>query len=398
MKSWSSQTYIAYKTEAKKRLIPEDIVKNAFGIYRALKNKNIPPIFTLNHLSKLSDVPYVELRKIVARIGFNGYSKHDNYRVFRLKKNQYTGKLRERIITVPDINTIKVQRWIHANILQKVEAHECSFAFHNEGGILKAATPHCNCQWMIKVDITNYFESILESKVYNFFRNLGYQPLISFELARICTRVKDHSNPIKKDRKDPLISNNLPYSTIEIGHLPQGAPTSPLLSNLCSVNLDEELYCLAINKGMNYTRYADDIIFSSDEKFDRSVGENIIKEIYSILKNNGYWPNRAKTKLVTPGSRKIVLGLLVNGDKPRLTKEFKKEVRSHIYYSTHNKIGIDKHRKKRGFESLEGFVNFINGKLSYAYYIEPNWARPLMLEFKKCVIDFMRNNQNSSIN
>lgn len=380
MKNWSS---LSYKKAAIIRSIPDEIVKNAIDIASRLKYRDLPPIFTLKHLSLLSNVSYVELRKIVSRIeNYDISQRHDNYRVFRLKKNKYDGKVRERIITVPDINTIKVQRWIHNNILKKVNAHECSFAFHKNGGILKAATPHCSCRWMIKVDITNYFESILESKVYQFFFSLGYQPLVAFELTRICTRIKDSANPIKSDRERQSIGTNLPYKTIEIGHLPQGAPTSPLLSNLCSFDLDEELSYLALDHRMNYTRYADDIIFSSKDNFDREPAIKIIKEIYAILKHNGYWPNRAKTQLVPPGARKIALGLLVDSEKPRLTKEFKKEVKSHVYYSTHRKIGINDHYKRKGFRSLEGFVNFLNGKLSYAYYVEPEWTTPLMLKFR----------------
>ena len=386
MKSWSSHSF---KIAAKKDGISDDIISNAINTAKALKQNNIPPIFTLKHLSVLSGVEYVELRKIVSRLA-HGY-KYDNYHVFRLRKKTYSESNRERIITVPEINTLKVQRWIHRNILQKVDAHECSFAFHSEGGIIKAARPHCNCKWMIKIDITNYFESILENKVYSFFTGLGYQPLMAFELTRICTRVKEHSNPVKIDRFDESVSNELPYTTLDIGHLPQGAPTSPLLSNLCSLKLDEDISDLALASSMNYTRYADDIILSSTNDFDRSLGVEIINEIFSILKRHGYWPNRAKTKLVTPGARKIVLGLLVDGDSPRLTKEFKKDLKSHLYYSGHANIGLDEHRKRRGFNSAEGYINFLNGKLSYAHYVEPDWAKPLILEFYKIKNEYLRN-------
>ncbi|WP_317178479.1 reverse transcriptase family protein [Pectobacterium sp. HCp5_1] len=377
MNSWNSQLF---KTEGRARGIPKNIIDSATEIAKQLKYAGLPPIFTLNHLSHLCGVKYSTLRHIVER-KYND----DAYKVFKLKKSGVGfSDERVRFISVPNSELFKVQRWIHNNILKLIPAHENSFAFHSNGGILKAAYPHCNKKWMIKLDVSNYFESILEPTVYNAFLKMGYEPLVSFELARVCTRVKPHHNPVKKNRINWLLNTDLPYKTIEIGHLPQGAPTSPLLSNICSIKLDELLSDFADVNNLTYTRYADDIVFSSADVFDRDLCNGYIKNVYSIMRENNLWPNRTKTKIIPPGARKIVLGLLVDTDRPRLTKEYKKEILTHLYYISNESIGLEKHCKARGFDSVYGFLNFINGKLTYANFIDPEWSKPLIYKLK-CV-------------
>jgi hypothetical protein len=86
---------------------------------------------------------------------------------------------------------MSLQRWMNENILQHAALHEASVAFSNGDTIREAAAAHCECEWLIKVDIRNFFESITEAQVFRVFESIGYQPLIAFEMARLCTRVGD---------------------------------------------------------------------------------------------------------------------------------------------------------------------------------------------------------------
>jgi RNA-directed DNA polymerase len=104
-----------------------------------------------------------------------------------------------------------------------------------------------------------------------------------------------------------------------MGHLPQGAPTSPRIANLVARELDAALMVVAESHGLTYTRYADDLTFSTHQhNLNRSAVRDVIGKVCSAIAANGFTPNTAKTTVSPPGTRKIVLGLLVDRDKPRL--------------------------------------------------------------------------------
>lgn len=355
--------------------ITDSILQNAIDTAHLLRVKSpyLPPLFTLNHLSHCSEVPYPFLHRVIERI------EPDDYRVFKLKKtNAGHATDRFRFICAPHPLLLKAQRWIHSNILLQTTESEASFAYRKDRGILRAAKLHTGCNWLIKLDITNFFESILEPDVYQVFRGLGYQPLVAFELARLCTRVRASGNPIQKKK-----NNTLPHPCGAIGHLPQGAATSPLLANLASIELDNNILQLAIAKKFTYTRYADDLVLSTKTEFTRDEALYMIHAIYDILRSRGLWPNRAKTKIVTPGSRKVVLGLLVDGPEPRLTKEFKEKVRTHIHFLSRSDVGPEKHKTARRFDSIYGLQRHIYGLVAFAYSVEPIWAQKAFAALKK---------------
>lgn len=350
------------------------VLKNA--VLTAVKTKNdFPPIFTLNHLAQMCRSPYRSLRIAVDRT-----NDYDSYRVFKLKKRNagFSGD-RFRFVCAPFPDLLRAQRWINKHILSKALVHSSSLAYGKGHGVLHAAAEHCGAKWLIKLDVTNFFESILEPDVYKLFRSFGYQPLVSFELARICTRVRKSGNLTKPK----LLTNGMPYRGRRIGHLPQGAATSPLISNLVMAPLDERLLNFALGRNLKYTRYADDLVFSSDEPFVRENAVQYITELYGVLRSYGMWPNKAKTKIVSPGARKIVLGLLVDGEVPRLTKEYRKYVSDHLYFLSHPQIDQYSHAIHKGFDSVPGLKNHLNGKIAYAYSIDEDWALKMWSIFNK---------------
>lgn len=212
MSRWSSQPYLK---AGRKAGVPGDVLKNAVKTAKQVK-QGCPPILTLNHLSHLTGVPHSFLHRMVSRT-----YRTEAYNVFKLRKpNVGHNADRFRWICAPSEELLRVQRWINTHILSKVEPHEASYAYDNRHGVLDAAELHCGAQWLIKLDLTNFFESILEPRVYELFRSFGYQPLVAFELARLCTRVRASGNP---DRR--FGNRELP----EACHIPQipASATSP---------------------------------------------------------------------------------------------------------------------------------------------------------------------------
>ena len=171
------------------------------------------------------------------------------------------------------------------------------------------------------------------------------------------------------------------YRTSFIGFLPQGAPTSGALANCVAYRLDERLAGLAASQQMIYTRYADDITFSSSAPFERAAAVGLIRAVDQIAQGSGFLLHRKKIRIVPPGARKLVLGLLVDRDAPRLTKETRGRIANHVRGV--QQFGLREHTRHRGFSSLRGLVRYVDGLLAFAHDIEPEWAQPLQQQWEE---------------
>ena len=366
MEHWNSQLF-----RKQAPAIAPDVLAQCIAVGKGITklHRYVQPVFTLKHLSVLSQVDYGFMRQTVAR-------RTDAYTEFRVRKRStQNSDPRYRTICVPSPGLMKVQRWIAQNILAHVPAHACSVAFSKGDSLYKAVEPHCSAKWLVKLDIRSFFESISEASVYLTIQKLGFQPLIAFEMARLCTRMVDVD--VSKNDRGPALSPHVitQYTQQKQGHLPQGAPTSPMLANLVCRVLDERLLEVAEKADVRYTRYADDMTFSSgDVTFGRDSAQKLIQAVYQQLACQSLSPNTAKTTIVPPSARKLVLGINVEEDEPRLTKQFKALLRQHIYYLSRRDVGAIKHAASRGFTSVSGLRHHLEGLLAFAAQIEPKWA------------------------
>ena len=381
MNSWRPQQYRrdAIETGADRRIVELAVRTGALTV---AKHRDRPPVLSLGHLAHMVDVPYAFLRRVVSRGEF------DPYRLFRIRKRVTSGRKRYRIICVPDPQLVRTQTWIARNILRTAAPHLSSTAFAQGDDIVSAAEIHCDARWLIKLDMESFFESITEISAYRVFRGLGYQPLVAFELGRLCTRVRRLHGICKNHRwRGRSWNSKIPaYSSRELGYLPQGAPTSPMLSNLSVAGFDGDVDKIAKQHGLRYSRYADDISLSTQSaSFLRTDSIKVMRKVYGAMVRHGLSPNRGKTQIRPPGTRKIVLGLLVDGPKPRLTKEFKSRIRMHLYYLNHSEIGPVRHAENRGFESIIGLRAHVRGLIAHAQLVEPEYGRVRLEEFKRIV-------------
>ena len=370
MNRWAPHLYLR---EGQNNDIPITVIEESLRQANHLQDRGFPPVLTLGHLSYHTDIKYTRLRRIVAR-------QTEAYRTFSIRKR--TGG--KRYINVPELDLLKVQKWIDRFILSKIKESPFSYAFKSGTSIVDCANQHIACKWLVKIDLRHFFESLSEIQVYRVFLEEGYNNLVSFELARLCTKVLSHG--AKKYRKSNWQNNksflfNWKYYDKRIGHLPQGAPTSPRLANLIVRELDIEISRIVKQYSMTYTRYADDLIFSTGSTtFSRKNGQGLIREIYSILPRYGLRPHPQKAQIIPPGARKIVLGLLVDGDKARLTKHFRSNLECHLYYCVKDPIS---HLKNRKFASILGLKNYINGLLAYAKQVDSDYVKKITSEIGK---------------
>lgn len=328
-------------------------------------NRDLFPLLTLNHLSVATDIRYGYLRSVVAR-------QAGRYRQFAMRK-RLPGRRNVRIISIPEKQLMRCQKWIAENILSYVPAHRDSHAYHPKSNPIFAARRHVKAAWLIKVDIQDFFHAITEYPVYRVFRSQGYSPLLSLELARICTMPTLRAFP----KRSYVIE---PYATAFQSCLPQGAPTSPMLSNLVMRDIDVQLAALAKASNMRFTRYADDIVFSCPDRRKHAAIASTKVKILTILDKSGFRPNRRKTVIRGPGDRKIVLGMLVDGPRPRLSKDFKDALRLQLHFLSHPNIGPVKHAERKKC-AVSTIYNRVLGLIHWARAVEPTYGAVVLNQF-----------------
>ncbi|EJB8433886.1 reverse transcriptase family protein [Acinetobacter baumannii] len=335
---------------------------------RPLIREELPIILSLKHLSVLTDVPYNTLYNIVFR-------KIESYRIFAIKKRS-GGK---RWITVPMPYLMRVQKWINKNILSN--SHVLSYisnnsmAYKKKSSHIKNALVHHGETKLIKLDITNFFESISERQVFHVFKKIGYKNSVAFILTRLCTRILSLNNDIRLLNKEKRWFSLYQYKHLDnektikrLGHLPQGAPTSPMLANLVCLELDKQIEDMCLLEDFNYTRYADDIVISGDFS-DKENAINHIYEISKILRTHGFKTNYLKTKYCGAGDRKIITGLCINDPSSlRVPSHYKKKIRQEIYYI--KKYGLIEHCRKLNIKNPLNYLNRLEGKIYYLICVE----------------------------
>lgn len=278
-------------TEQQKKLIEE---------YNArLTDNNVPVIYNLRHLRRIFGIKKSDQNNLF------GESRSNSYKVFYIPKK--AGGYRK--IEAPKDELYKIQKWIKINILDKINISENAKGFKKNTSILENAKQHVAKEVVINIDLRDFFPSIKYSNIFKFYIYIGYTKEVSHLLTQLCTNARNV--------------------------LPQGAPTSPGLSNIVCLKLDKRLSELAKKAGGSYTRYADDITFSGNKNI---IG--IVSLAKKIIQEEGYEINDKKFRIRYSNQAQIVTGLTVN-KKINVSKKLIKELENAIYYS--KKFGVDQH-------------------------------------------------------
>ncbi|WP_028302093.1 reverse transcriptase family protein [Oceanospirillum beijerinckii] len=382
-KNWNPQRY---RKNANRDNISHDVIRNAIEIGNRINsvNRDIPIVFTLNHLSVLSKSKLSFLESIASR----NYEDKP-YRFFKIRKKGKNSNDKRRVICIPEPRLLSVQQYINEEILSKIPSHECAMAYSKGKGVYDAAELHCGCRWLIRIDLKDFFDSISERQVYYVFNKLGYPKLLSLELARICTRV--YPRFIYPSEKSKWISNRSKDSGIAsytcsgnmLGSLPQGAPTSPALSNLVCKSLDGDLLLFSEQHGFLYNRYSDDLYLSTTSDLSRKDIRCFLLSVYGLLNKREFQVNKNKTVISGPKTKKLVLGLNVDKEYPKVRREVKNQIKQHLHFCLRKDIGPVIHSQKKKFSSVVGFRNHLLGMINYVNQIEPMYAIKLRKSFDR---------------
>lgn len=289
------------------------------------KNKALV-LFDTNHFSML--------------VGFSEYLLHaisaspsNFYRRFDVPKK--SGGVRRICEPLPTLKLI--QRFIVDRVIANCELHKSARAFRRNHSLRGAAIIHKARPYMLTLDIKDFFPSISGFSVYRSFYELGYTTQIARLLSGLCT--------------------------LDDG-LPQGAPSSPILSNIVLKPFDEKIFTECKSRGIFYTRYADDLTFSSREENLTGLIGVVRHELGSL----GLKINEKKTSLSGNGARKYVNGVVVN-EKPNILREKRRDLRKDVYYI--KKYGLNGHIRFSNIET-SNYLDHLIGKLTYAHFITKN--------------------------
>lgn len=367
MKRWNPNSYLR---EGTSKGFGKPYLDALVSAGREIQSSQIPVVFTLSHLANLSRTLYLDLHTFVSRpTPVNGYP----YKNFTIRKR----KGGHRWISIPVPPLMAVQSWIAHNILSEIAPHSAAGAYYKDCSPKRHAENLCDADWILKIDISNFFDNITEFQVYKVFKAQNYPDLLAFEMARLCTKI----SPFRKAKRWKV--KRKPYDIAEyycrhVGSLPQGAPTSPALSNLVCFEMDKQIEKLALENGTTYSRYSDDLCFSLNNSNREGVFE-FKKKIVNILWENGFSENKKKARIIPPGARKMVTGLVVNGKKPTVPKEMRDEIKMHLYYC--KKCSIPDHCNRRGFRSVIGFRNHLHGLIMYVNSINADQGKKYLDSF-----------------
>jgi RNA-directed DNA polymerase len=259
----------------------------------ALQKNNLPVFANETDLATAMGVELKELRFLA----FNRkVSTVSHYQKFYMPKKS-GGK---RMISAPMPRLKKAQHWILENILNKVPLHHAVNGFALNRSIVTNALPHIGKDLVLNMDVKDFFPSIHFKRVKGLLQQLGYSQKIATIIALICTEAVTEEVAI--DGKNYFVQKGNRV-------LPQGAPSSPAITNILCFKLDKRLQGIATKLNCNYTRYADDVSFSGSKAIN---AQQLVWRIKKIMQDEGFTVHPDKIRTMRKGTQQEVTGVVVN--------------------------------------------------------------------------------------
>jgi len=232
---------------------------------------------------------------------------------------------RQRAIWAPRAKLKAAQRRVLRAIVEPLPVHGAAHGFVPGRSIVTNAAVHTGADVIVQADLRDFFPTVTWRRARGVFRKGGYREQVATLLALLCTEAP---------REVVEWRDTTWYVALGPRCLPQGAPTSPGLSNAVCWRLDRRLAGLARKLGFRYTRYADDLTFSrpaGSQSGEARVGA-LLAGLERVVTDEGFAVHPDKTRVLRPGRRQQVTGLVVNGDAgPRVPREVKRRLRAALH-------------------------------------------------------------------
>lgn len=324
-----------------------------------LSKNGLPIIESVEALAKSMGIS-------VGQVRFLSYnrtiSKSNHYKRFYIPKK--TGG--KRLISTPMPRLKNAQYWILENILEKVLLQDAAHGFVKKRSIVTNAAPHLKADVVINVDLKDFFPSISYARVKGLLRKLGYSEQLSIILGLMCT----------EPECDQIELDGETYYAAGIDRfLPQGAPTSPAITNIICRKLDVRLKGIAAKLNFTYTRYADDLTFSASGDAVKNT-KTLLGFIRRIINEENFTIHPDKLRILRKGSRKEVTGIVVN-DKLSVNARELDRFRAVLFQIEKDGIaGKHWNGTPNLLASIKGYANFVA-------MVNPEKGKPLVERVNK---------------
>lgn len=255
-----------------------------------------------------------------------------------------------RSLFAPHRDIAACQRWILDNILAKVAPHDAAHGFVAGRSTVTNASPHVGRSVVVNLDLSDFFPSVTFPRVKGIFQAMGYSPAAATVLALLVTECP---------RRTVQYGGKTLHVACGVRHLPQGACTSPALSNLVVRRLDARLAGLARKLAWTYTRYADDITFSADGAAADAAGY-LLARVRHIVADEGFAVNEKKTRVLRRSAAQTVTGVVVN-DRPGVRRHVVRRIRAILHRAARQGLAAQNRRGHPHFEAwLLGMIAYIS--------------------------------------
>jgi hypothetical protein len=216
-----------------------------------------------------------------------------------------------RLLEAPKSRLKAIQRRILHEILDGVPPHEAAHGYRRGRSLLSYVAPHAGRDIVLHLDLCDFFPSVTSARVRALFHTAGYPDAVAALLTGLCTNSAPPDVLEGMSAAGPAAPAEHMRRRLARAHLPQGAPTSPALANLCAYRLDCRLAGLARSLGASYTRYADDLVFSGAGELARDVRRFHVHACRVALEE-GFEVNTRKSHFMRQGVRQQVVGVVLN--------------------------------------------------------------------------------------
>jgi retron-type reverse transcriptase len=289
----------------------------------------------------------------------------DHYHHFTIAKKS-GGR---RAISSPKAKLRQAQSWLLENVLTKVEVHEAAMAFRPVLNIAHNAIRHAGAQVIVRLDLKDFFPSITFKRVKQMFQHLGFNEGVATLFALLSTEAP---------RAELTLDGQKYFVAVTARFLPQGACTSPAITNILCRVLDKRLSGASQKLGFVYTRYADDLIFSA--RRDQSSGDKVnsvaMRDLATqIIADERFVVNDDKTAILRPRGRQTVTGLVVNAQNtpedqgaPRVSRRDIRNFRAFLHQ--YERLGREAMTEKLEQDAL----SYARGYLSFIHMVSPQQA------------------------
>ncbi len=326
-----------------------------------LERYHLPFFDGIESLAEAMNVSVGELRFLSFH---RKVSKTTHYHRFYIQKK--LGGL--RLISAPMPRLKAVQLWILEHILMQIPLHPSAHGFRPAHSIVTNAEPHVGQDIVVNMDIKDFFPSITYKRTKGLFCSLGYSEQLSTIFALVCT---------EPDVDDIELDGETYYAAKSERHLPQGAPSSPAITNVICSRLDSRLHGMANALHLSYSRYADDMTFSGAHVTEKQLA-TLLWQTEQIVNDEGFALHPGKLRVMRKGSRQEVTGIVVN-ERVSLPRKTLRKFRALLFQV--EKDGFQGKHWNGHDVSLTTLMGFAR----YVTMVNPEKGRPLLERVERLV-------------